>query len=168
MESIDSYRQRIEERNIVKQESKSTIIICFSVLFLDVVLGVAAFFLKVKPVLRNDTLENIWNMVNLGIIILLIAVLALRKTIYYSPRLIKENFTLKQVLAKWKRIDLFLLAVSQVMPVCGLVMIFLGMPFESNYHFFVASGILIILLTPLGIKVRSRLSILKKHFPDIH
>lgn len=164
---MDNYKQRIEERNIVKQETKTTIIICLCVLFLNVVFGVAASFIKVNPALKQKSLENIYMMVNLGIVMLLIAVLAVRKTIYYSPRFIKEDFTLRQVLTKWKRIDIFLLMVSQVMPICGLVMTFMGMPFDRNYHFFVASGILIILLTPLGIKVRSRLSILRKHFPDI-
>ena len=167
MESIDSYKQRIEERSIIKKETKNTIIICLCVLFLNVVIGLAAFFIKVDPVMNYESLENFSMMVNLGIVILLIAVLAVRKTIYYSPRFIKENFTLKQVLSKWKRIDFFLLAVSQVMPICGLVMTFMGMPFDRNFHFFAASAILIVLLTPLSIKVRSRLSILRKHFPGI-
>jgi hypothetical protein len=167
MESVDSYKQRIEERKIVKQETQTTIIICIAVLILDIIIGVAASFMKIAPAMKEESLENVYMMVNLAIVVLLIAILAVRKTIYYSPRFIREDFTLRQVLAKWKRIDLFLLFVSQIMPICGLAMTFLGMSFDRNFHFFAASGILIILLTPLGIKVRSRLSILRKHFPDI-
>jgi hypothetical protein len=167
MSTIDNYKQRLEERKIIKQETKTTIIICLSVLCFNVILGVAAFFIKVKPVMKLESLENIYIMINLGIALLLIAILALRKTIYYSPKLIRPDFSIPQVLAKWKRIDLWLLAISEIIPICGLVMTFLGMTFKYNYIFFVVSVILIILLTPLGIKVRSRLSILRKHFPDI-
>jgi len=167
MSTIDNYKQRIEERKIIKQETKTTIIICFSVLFFNVILGVAAFFIKVKPVMRWESLENTYKMVNLGIVMFLIVILALRKTIYYSPKLIRPDFSIPQVLAKWKLIDLWLLGISEIIPICGLVMTFLGMSFDWTYIFFVVSCILIILLTPLGIKVRSRLSILRKHFPDI-
>jgi hypothetical protein len=167
MSTIDNYKQRLEERKIIKQETKTTVIICFSLLFLNVVYGVAAFFIKIKPAMKQEALEKIYGIVNLGIIMLLVAVLAIRKTIYYSPKLIRPDFSIPQVLTKWKRIDLWLLIISEIIPICGLVMTFLGMPFDRNFHFFVASGILIILLTPLGIKVRSRLSILRQHFPDI-
>jgi len=167
MSTIDNYKQRLEERKIIKQETKTTIIICLGFLILNVVYGAAAFFIKIEPTMKQEALEKIYGIVNLGIIMLLIAILAIRKTIYYSPKLIRHDFSIPQVLTKWRRIDLWLLAISEIIPICGLVMTFLGMPFDRTFHFFVASGILIILLTPLGIKVRSRLSILRKHFPDI-
>lgn len=165
--SIEDYKQRIEERKIIKQETKTTIIICIGLLFLNVVYGVAAYLIKINPVMTQEELDNIYGIVNLGVIMLLIAILAVRKTIYYSPKFIRHDFTLPQVLAKWRHIDLSLLVISEIIPICGLVMTFMGFPFDRIFHFFVASGILIILLTPLGIKVRSRLSILRKHFPGI-
>jgi len=167
MSTIDDYKQRIEERKIIKQETKTTIIIGLGLLFLNVIYGVAAFLIKITPAMRSEELEKIYGIVNLVIIMLLIAILAIRKTIYYSPKLIRHDFSIQQVLKAWKRIDLWLLIISEIIPICGLGMTFLGMPFDRNFHFFVASGILIILLTPFGIKVRSRLSILRKHFPDI-
>ncbi|UCH95780.1 MAG: hypothetical protein JSV88_02745 [Candidatus Aminicenantes bacterium] len=167
MDTIDNYRQRIEERKIVKQETKTTIIICLCLLVLNIIYGVAAYFIDVDPVMKTESLEKIYGMVNLGVVMFLIVVLAVRKTIYYSPKFIREDFNLRQVLVKWKRIDIFLLVISEIIPICGLVMTFMGMPFDRNFHFFVASGILIILLTPLSIKVRSRLSILRKHFPNM-
>ncbi len=167
MSTIDNYKQRIEERKVIKEETKTAITICLCVLGLNVILGVAAFFIKVEPTMKPKTLEKIYGYVNLGIIMLLIAILAIRKTIYYSPKLIRPDFSIPQVLAKWKRIDLWLLVISEIIPICALVMTFLGMPFDGNYHFFIVSGILIILLTPFGIKVRSRLGILRTHFPDI-
>jgi hypothetical protein len=167
MSTIDNYQERIEERKIIKQETKTTIIICLSLLFLNVFYGVAAFFIKIEPTMKQEALEKIYGIVNLGIIMMLIAILALRKTIYYSPKLIRHDFSIPQVLTTWRRIDLWLLIISEIIPICGLVLTFLGLPFDRIFHFFVASGILIILLTPLGIKVRSRLSILRKHFPEI-
>jgi len=167
MSTIDNYKQRLEERKIIKQETKTTIMICLCVLGLTVILGVAASFIKIEPTMKEKALEKIYGIVNLGIIMLLIAVLAIRKTIYYSPKLIRHDFSIPQVLVKWRIIDLWLLIISEIIPISGLVMTFLGMPFDRNSHFFVASGILIILLTPFGIKVRSRLSILRQHFPDI-
>jgi hypothetical protein len=167
MSTIDNYKQRLEERKIIKQETKTAIIICLCVLGLNIILGVAAFFIKVEPTMKQKTLEKIYWYVYLGTIMLLIAIMAVRKIIYYSPKLIRPDFSIPQVLAKWKRVDLWLLLISEIIPICALVMTFLGLTFDWNYPFFIGSCILILLLTPFGIKVRSRLSILRTHFPDI-
>lgn len=161
------YEKRIEERRIIKEETRSTIIIGLCLIGLNIILGVAASLITLAPLLTEATLDKLYGIVNLAVIMLMIAILAVRKTIYYSPKFIREDFTLPQVLQKWKHIDLTLLLISQVIPICGLTVTFLGMPFDQSFHFFVASGLLIILLMPMSIKVRSKLSILKTHFPEI-
>ena len=98
---------------------------------------------------------------------LLIVLLGVRKSIYYSPKIIREDFTLTQVLQKWRTIDLIMLGTAEILPILGLIMTFLGMPFDWTFHFFVASALLMVILMPMGIKVRSKLSILRRHFPDI-
>ena len=103
----------------------------------------------------------------LAIVLLFIAILGIKRTIYYSPKFIKDNFTLTQVLQKWKIIDMILLAAAELIPLCGLALAFLGMPFDKTFHFFLGSALLMIILIPMGIKVRSKLSILRKHFPGI-
>lgn len=165
--TITEYEKRIEERKIVKKETVTTIRVSLLLLFSTVLCGLAAYYLKAKPVMTIESQERLYGIVSLVVIILLIVILAMKRTIYYSPRFIKENFTLTQVLQKWRTIDMALLAAAESIPLCGLVMAFLGMPFEKTFHLFVGPAILMILLMPLDIKIRSKLSILRNHFPDI-
>jgi hypothetical protein len=101
-------------------------------------------------------------MINLIVIVLMIMILGIRRTIYYSSRFIKEDFTLTDVLRKWRTIDIMLLATAEIIPLCGLVLTWLGMPFNRTFHFFVAGAALVIILMPVPIKVRSKLGILRK------
>jgi hypothetical protein len=167
MDMMTEYAKRSEERKLIKKETRPTVVIGLVLLFLSVIYGVAAYGIKIQPTMTFELLEKIYGIVNLAVVMLLIVILAVRKTIYYSPRFIREDFTLAQVLARWRRIDIVLLAISEVIPLCGLVLTFLGIPFDRNFHFFLVSGLLTIILMPLGIKVRSKLSILRKHFPGI-
>lgn len=167
MDTKTEYARRIEERKIIKREIKKTLIFALFLLGLSFIYGIIAYFIKVEPQLTGDSLEKIYGGVNLFIVMLMIIILAVRKSIYYSPRLIREDFSITQVLKKWRVIDIILLSISEIIPICGLLMVFLGIPFDRNFHFFITSVLLIIILMPVGIKVRSKLSILRKHFPDI-
>jgi hypothetical protein len=138
-------------------------IIGVGMLFSVIMYGLVAYFLKVDFAIEKELLTNIYWVINFIVIIMMIIILAIRKTIYYSPRLIKEDFTLIQVLEKWRMIDIVLLAAAEIIPVFGLVVTFLGMPFNRTWHFFLASGFLMIMLMPMGIKVRGKLTILKEH-----
>jgi hypothetical protein len=97
----------------------------------------------------------------------MIAILALRRTLYYTNRTVRRGDTLKDVLIKWQKIDLFLIAAAEVIPLAGLVLRIMGLPFDKCFHFFVGSAILFLLLTPFGIKVRSKLQVLQKSHPEI-
>ncbi|MCI0470950.1 MAG: hypothetical protein L0Y73_04770 [Candidatus Aminicenantes bacterium] len=157
------YESRLDERRIIKNETKNTIKISLAILISIICMGLVASFMKAKATLPRKTLENTWMIFNITIVILTILILAVRKTIYYSPKLIKEDFTLTQILQKWRTIDLILLAAAEIIPVLGLIVSSLGLPFSWTYHYFVASGLLVIILMPLGLKVRSKLTELRKH-----
>ena len=167
MDAMTEYAKRSEERKLIKRETRTTLVIGLGLLLSSVIYGVAAYLIRVEPAMTTEPLEKIYGVVNLAVVMLLIVILALRKTIYYSPRFIRADFTLTQVLVRWRRIDILLLAISEVIPLCGLVLTLLGIPFDRNFHFFLVSGLLIIILMPMDIKVKSKLSILRKHFPDL-
>jgi len=116
---------------------------------------------------NNKNIENIFIVLNIIVIILLIIILAVRKTIYYSPRMIKDYENLESVLIKWQKIDIFLIITAFILPISGFVANIIGMEFNRTIHFFIASALLIIMLMPMGIKVRSKLKLLKEHFIDI-
>jgi hypothetical protein len=166
MTTIEEYQKRIEERDIIKKEMRTTTIFGLSLISSCIILGLISFFVKAKPVIGTETLDTIWKGASLAVVLIMIGILGVRRTIYYSPKLIKEDFTLIQILRKWRTIDTILLTVSELFPICGLVLTFLGMSFDKNFHFFIGAGLLMIILIPMGIKVRSKLDILKQHFPD--
>lgn len=116
---------------------------------------------------RINKIEKIFTFFNIFTILLLIAILAVKKTVYYSSKLIKENDSLEQVLIQWRKIDISLICIAQVIPVLGIVITIIGMEFSRTTHFFIASILLIFMLIPMSIKVRSRLNILKKYFTNI-
>lgn len=157
------YENRLNERRIIKNETKNTIKISLALLVSVICMGLIAYFIKAKATLPRKTLETTWMIFNIAIVILTILILAVRKTIYYSPKLIKEDFTLTQILRKWRTIDIILLAVAEIIPVLGLVVSSLGLSFSWTYHYFVASGLLMIILMPIGLKVRSKLTVLREH-----
>jgi len=159
--------KRYEERKLIKKETGITVTIGLAMLGTVFIYGLLAYFIKTEPMLDKEPLKNLYDMMNLIVIVLLVVVLGVRRSIYYSPRFIKEDFTLTQVLQKWRAIDIMLMAVAETIPLCGLVVTFLGMPFEKTFHFFVGGALLMVILIPMGIKVRSKISILKKTHPDI-
>lgn len=162
---VTQFEKELEERQIIKQETKITIIIGLVMLASVFVYGLIAYFVKIDITIKKKALENIYYFLNFVVVLLMLAILAIRKTIYYSPKFIKDDFTLRQILQKWRSIDIILLALAETIPLSGLVISLLGMPFRRTFHFFVVSALLMIILIPLGIKVRSKLNILNKHHP---
>ena len=91
-------------------------------------------------------MRDAWNVLNIVSIVLIIVVLAVRKTIYFSPRLVREDFTLTALLQRWRTIDIILLSFAELIAMFGLVITLLGMPFARTFHFFV-SGFLLTMIT---------------------
>ena len=146
-------------------------IICFSLIFFTAVLGAVAYVSKdwfnIKSVLTSDAQDTLYGVVNVFVVLIFIIILALRRSIYYSPKLIKENFDLTLALRTWRKIDVILLAVAESIPVTGLVLTLLGLPFDKTGHFFYGTIILLFLLAPMEIKVKSKVAILRQHFPEM-
>ncbi|MCP5047118.1 MAG: hypothetical protein GY940_08085 [bacterium] len=165
MTNIPEYQKRIEERKVIKKETRTSMIIGLMMIGTCLLYGLVAYLIKTKPTMTTDTEETVYGIVNLFVVLIFISILGIRKSLYYSPKLIKEDFTLTQVLQKWRTVDIILLAVSEIVPICGLVLAILGMKFEKTFHFFAGTIALIIILIPMDIKVRSKLSDLRKHFP---
>ena len=163
LDMITQYESRLEERRVIKAETKYTIKISVALLFSTLCMGIVAYLIKPNPSFSRSALEELWMILNIVIVMLTVIILAVRKTIYYSPKIIKENFTLTQILRKWKTVDIILLATAEIIPILGLVLAILGMPFSWTYHYFVASALLMVMLMPIGLKVRSKLTVLKDH-----
>lgn len=159
--------KRYEERKVIKKETRVTIIIGLALLGTVFIYGLLAYFIKVKPMMDKQPLQNAYDMMNLIVIVLMVVILGVRRSIYYSPRFIKDDFTLTQVLRKWRAIDILLMSVAETIPICGLVVSLMGMPFDKTFHFFLGGALLMVILIPVGIKVRSKISILKKTHPDL-
>ncbi len=167
MSTIEEYKKQIEERKIIKEKTKNTVKYGMILVISALATGIAAYFFRLRPVLKNDAQESIVGILSFIAVLMMIGMLAIRKTIYYSPKFIKEDFTVPQVLDKWKYIDITLLSVAGIIPVIGIVLFFFGVPFDRIAHFFIGGAILLLILTPMGIKIRGKLSILRQHFPNI-
>lgn len=127
-----------------------------------------ARFITIGVMLPPKTRETLFGIFILAIIMIMVAILAARKTIYYSSRLIRDDFTLTQVLRKWKTIDRTLISITGVIPVMGLILTWLGLPFSRTWFIFLVSALLLIILMPMDIKVRGKLMILRDQNPNLN
>lgn len=156
------YEKSMKERRVIKEETRISMLLGISILLSVISMGVIAYLVKPGTKMSLTALENLIAIFNIVTVMLMVVMLAVRKTIYYSPRFIKDGFTLRQVLEKWRLIDITLLSLNESIAIMGLIIAFLGMPFNRTFHFFVGSTLLTIILMPMGIKVRSKLGILRE------
>ena len=152
-----------EKQRIIKEETRDIIKYSLFSLLSVFILGLVAYFVKTNYYITNSALEKIFGISNIVVVLELIVVLAIRKTIYYSPRFVNQQMSLQQVLQTWRKIDMVLLAISETIAVVGLVVTILGLPFERTFHFFVAAAILMILILPVNLKIRGKLTTLEKY-----
>ena len=161
------YNNFSDNIRIIKKETKTTVLICISMVLTVFIYAFIAYYLSdIKKTalvtIPADTLQNLLNTFNIAAILMVVIVLAVRKTIYYSPRTIKDDFSLTQVLAKWRVIDIILAAVAESISLLGLAISLLGMPFGRTFHFFITSVLVILIVMPVNWKVRDKLRILKE------
>jgi len=128
-----------------------------------VLYALLASLLKIDLGVPKEPRETIYSILIAVIIVVMIVILSVRKTIYFSPRIVKEDFTLTQVLRKWRVIDTILLAMAESIPLIGLLLTWMGIPWERTWFIFLVSILLIIILMPVGIKVRSKLNYIRKY-----
>lgn len=164
---IKDYKKDQEERSLIKTETRTPRIIALYMLLSVAVLALLAYYVRIDFKIKQNLRENIYWALIFIIVLILIVILSIRKTIYYSPKFIRDDDSLIQILKKWKRIDIFLLTIGEIIPVLGLLITWLGMPFERTGFIFLVSSILMVILMPVGIKVRSKLDILRKHHDGI-
>jgi hypothetical protein len=146
---VTEIEKRYEEHKSIKQETRPTIIISLALLVSVGIYTALAGLIEFKPMVDKYSLKNAYDIINLIVIVLIIIVLAVRRSIYYSPRFIPGDATLTRVLQKWRSIDIVLLALAEIIPICGLVITILGMPFHRTYHFFLGGALLMIILMPV-------------------
>jgi len=164
------FQKDLEQRKLIRENTRISITVGLAAIISVVIYSALAFFFTFAPsgvVKDPKTLDNIWMIVNIVVVLILVAILALRKTLYYSNRVIDPQDTLKEILVKWQKLDLILIASAEVIPLAGLVLRVMGLPFDQVYHFFAGAIILFLLLMPFGIKVRSKLQVLKTSHPEI-
>jgi hypothetical protein len=163
------FEKDVKENRMIKSETKKTKLVAFLSLLFTIIMAVLSFIIyKDKAYnMNNANVENIFVMMNIFVILLLVVILSIKKTIYYSKKIIKENSTLEQVLKQWRKVDIILILTVQLIPVIGLSINIIGIEFRRTTHFFIASFLLVIMLMPMGIKVRSKLRLLKESFTNI-
>lgn len=165
----DFEKQQIEMEHI-RRESRLTMIIALAMLGSIAIYALVAYLYSAPgPSAAAGTLaarkavRDAWNILNIVAIMMIIAVLAVRKTIYFSPRLVRDDFTLGALLQRWRTIDIILLSLAELIAVFGLVITLLGMPFRQTFHFFVAGFLLALINLPVTFKVRDKIRIFEKY-----
>ena len=156
------YKKEIEEREIIKRETRPTIFIAIALMVSTMIYGALAYFVKIDLGIPKEARETIYWILIFIIILILIAILSVRKTIYFSPRHIREDFTLKQGLEKWRTFDIILLALAESIPILGLLLTWMGIEWNRTWFIFLVSILLMIILTPMPIKVRSKLTYVRQ------
>ena len=157
-----------EERRAIKKETKPALRLGLIALLAVALCTALARFITIGVMIPPKTRETLFGIFILAIIMIMVAILAARKTIYYSSRLIRDDFTLTQVLRKWKTIDRTLISITGVIPVMGLILTWLGLPFSRTWFIFLVSALLLIILMPMDIKVRGKLMILRDQNPNLN
>ncbi len=156
------YAKKTGEDRLVRKLSRPTLLFSLATLAsVAACAAVAALLSGGRPL--TATVKNAWGILNVISILVIIVVLAIRKTIYFSPRLIREPFTLAELLTRWRSIDIVLISLGELVALAGLVITLLGMPFANTFHYFVSSFLLIMVLMPIPWKVHDKLRNFKRN-----
>lgn len=161
------FEKRLKEKELIKQNTRTPRLIAYIMIVSIGVMALLAYTVRIDPDIPTSTLETLYGLAVFLIILILIAILSVRKTLYYSTRYIKENDTLEDILRKWARIDILLMSAGVTIPILGLLITWMGTPFNRTGFIFVVSAILMVILLPVGIKIRGKLEILRKHIEGI-
>jgi len=159
---IAEFEKQKVEREIIRKESRLTMIISLSLLVSIAAYALVAY-LHQGGWQTSKGVRDAWNVMNIVSIMLIIMVLAVRKTIYFSPRLVREDFTLTALLQRWRVIDIVLLSFAEVIAIFGLVITLLGMPFARTFHFFVSAFLLAMINMPITWKVKDKIRNFEKY-----
>jgi len=159
---LTEFEKQKEERALIRQESRITMIISLSLLASIAIYALVAYLYK-GSFRFSKGVYNAYSILNIVAIMLVIVVLAVRKTVYFSPRLVRDDFTLTALLRRWRNIDIVMLCFGEMLALFGLVITLLGMPFVRTFHFFVAAFLLTMILMPIPWKVRDKIRTFEKY-----
>jgi len=159
---LAEFEKQKVERELIRQQSRVTMIISLSLLVSIAIYALVAFLLP-GGWHTSKAVRDAWSALNIVAIVLIIVVLAVRKTIYFSPRLVRDDFTLAALLQRWRAIDIILLSFAELIAIFGLVITLLGMPFARTFHFFVSAFLLTMILMPIAWKVRDKIRNFEKY-----
>ena len=159
---LTEFEKQKQERTLIRQESRITMIVSLSLLVSIVIYALIAYLHKGNFRFSKGVF-NAYSILNIVAIVLVIVVLAVRKTIYFSPRLVHDDFTLTALLRRWQTIDIVMLSFGEILALFGLVITLLGMPFVRTFHFFVAAFLLTMILMPIPWKVRDKIRNFEKY-----
>jgi len=159
---LAEFEKQKKQLELIRQESRLTLIISLSLLLSIVIYGLIAYLHK-SGFRFSKSVFDAYSILNITAIVLVIVVLAVRKTVYFSPRLVNEDSSLVALLRRWRTIDIVLLAFGELIALFGLVITLLGMPFVRTFHFFVAAFLLTMILTPFTWKVRDKIRNFEKY-----
>jgi hypothetical protein len=170
---IEAYAQEIQERKTISERTRPGKKLALIMHIVNLAMALTAAFLKIdlgidtRYIDSEESLMTLSGLLLLVIILTMIAILAARRTLYYSPRRILETDTLIDVLNKWNKIDALLMKSALIIPFLSMTVTLLGLPFERTVYIFVGSAILFVILMPVGIKTRSKLQILRRYYDHI-
>ncbi len=150
------FEKKMKQRNLAVRESRLTMRIGLLILASIAIYALLAYF--IEPAGRMTPLvENIYMVFCVIAVGIVIVVLAVRRTIYFSPRLVGENMDLATLLGKWRIIDITLFACAESMALMGLIVRYLGVPFPRTLSFFAGSFLLVLVLMPFTFKVMDKI-----------
>ncbi|MDY0296315.1 MAG: hypothetical protein RB296_03265 [Acidobacteriota bacterium] len=157
-----------EERQAIRLHTRPAIRAGVSALLIVALCALLSRLIAPEPLFPARTLESLFGISVLVIILIMVIILAARKTVYYSSRLVRDDMTISELLRRWNRIDLILIGITTTIPLIGLALTWFGIPFARTWFIFLVSALLLVILLPMGIKVRGKLLILRQHHPDLN
>lgn len=152
-----------EEQTAVRNAIRQTLIIALAMLATVVIYAAIAYFVKPQWSINLSLLKTLYFIFNALAVLFILLILSIRRFIYFSPKIIGGTFDLKHILARWRSIDILFLAFAESIALLGLVITLMGISFDRSFHFFVTSGLLILILMPLEMKFSNRITALKNH-----
>ena len=127
------------------------------------VYAVISYFIKPELNISLALLKKLYFVFNTIAVIFIFLILGIRRFIYFSPKIIGKNFEISRVMAKWRSIDILFLALAESIAILGLLITLMGIPFDRSFHFFVTSGLLLLILMPMEMKFINRIKALKNN-----
>ncbi|MBN2345623.1 MAG: hypothetical protein JXO51_04470 [Candidatus Aminicenantes bacterium] len=159
---LAEFEKQKVQNDLIRRESRLTLLISLSLLASIVVYTMVALLVR-GGAPASKAVRDAWSVLNIVSILLIIGVLAVRKTIYFSPRLVRDDFSLTALLRRWRSIDIVLLSFAELIAIFGLVITLLGMPFARTFHFFVSAFLLALINTPITWKVKDKVRTFEKY-----